>query len=110
MEAMLARVYILVRVRLAKNMGKLSLIRYHDLGPDSTFNGGVAQNVSSLYSVTSTGACKYRGWHNEYDRLEGRNWKDVVIPVLSKLGRIGWVDQRIGRQSKSPYCIDTVIG
>jgi len=84
---------MLVRVGIDKIFGKLSLIRYHDLGPDSTFNGGPAQNVSSLYRVTSTGTCKYRGWHNEHDRFQGRNWKDILIPVLSKLGGIGWVDR-----------------
>jgi len=84
---------MLVRVALDKDYGYLGLIRCHDLGPDSTFNGGPAQDISSLYRVTSTGSCEYRGWHNEHDRFCGGNWKDLVIPVLSKLGRISWVDQ-----------------
>jgi hypothetical protein len=80
---------MLVRVGIDKISGKLGLIQYHDLGPDSTFNGGRAKNLSSLYRVTSAGTCTYRGWHNEHDRFERWNWKDIVIPVLSKLGGIG---------------------
>ena len=85
---------MLVRVGIDKISGKLGLTRYHDLGPDSTFNGGPAQNLSSLYRVISTEAYRYRGLHNQHDRFWGRNWKDMFIPVLSKLGGIGWVDRR----------------